>query len=391
MTFAYVEKENTARIKVIGVGGAGGNAVNNMIDSNLQGVEFIVANTDSQALEASQAHVKIQLGGTVTKGLGAGANPQIGREAAMESADAIRDALADAHMVFITEGCGGGTGTGASPVVAEICKELGALTVAVVTKPFSFEGKKRARQAEDGVTALKDIADTVITIRNDRLRTLASKKDKMVDMFKKADEVLHHSVRGISDLIMVPGLVNLDFADVKTIMSKAGMALMGIGVADGENRALEAAEKSISHPLLEECSIAGARGVLLNIASSSDLSFQEMEEASDRIHEEVGDETEIIWGTTIDDSLGDEIRITVIATGIGMESESLVDIKRGRIRDVTAADLQDMSVEKLDRPTFIRNQASAGEGSGASYRGYKGIVYDSDDLEIPTFLRNQAD
>lgn len=391
MTFAYVEKENTARIKVIGVGGAGGNAVNNMIDSNLQGVEFIVANTDSQALEASQAHVKIQLGGTVTQGLGAGANPQIGREAAMESADAIRDALADAHMVFITEGCGGGTGTGASPVVAEICKELGALTVAVVTKPFSFEGKKRARQAEDGVTALKDIADTVITIRNDRLRTLASKKDKMVDMFKKADEVLHHSVRGISDLIMVPGLVNLDFADVKTIMSKAGMALMGIGVADGENRALEAAEKSISHPLLEECSIAGARGVLLNIASSSDLSFQEMEEASDRIHEEVGDETEIIWGTTIDDSLGDEIRITVIATGIGMESESLVDIKRGRIRDVTAADLQDMSVEKLDRPTFIRNQASAGEGSGASYRGYKGIVYDSDDLEIPTFLRNQAD
>ncbi|MFP4446481.1 MAG: cell division protein FtsZ [Desulfosudaceae bacterium] len=391
MTFAYVEKENTARIKVIGVGGAGGNAVNNMIDSNLQGVEFIVANTDSQALEASQAHVKIQLGGTVTQGLGAGANPQVGREAALESADAIRDALADAHMVFITEGCGGGTGTGASPVVAEICKELGALTVAVVTKPFSFEGKKRARQAEDGVAALKDIADTVITIRNDRLRTLASKKDKMVDMFKKADEVLHHSVRGISDLIMVPGLVNLDFADVKTIMSKAGMALMGIGVSDGENRALEAAEKSISHPLLEECSIAGARGVLLNIASSSDLSFQEMEEASDRIHEEVGDETEIIWGTTIDDTLGDEIRITVIATGIGMESESLVDIKRGRVRDVTAADLQDMSVEKLDRPTFIRNQASAGEGSGASYRGYKGIVYDSDDLEIPTFLRNQAD
>ncbi|MFP4038929.1 MAG: cell division protein FtsZ [Desulfosudaceae bacterium] len=391
MTFAYVEKENTAKIKVIGVGGAGGNAINNMINSNLQGVEFIVANTDSQALEASMAHVKIQLGSNVTQGLGAGADPQIGREAAMESADAIRDALSDGHMIFITEGCGGGTGTGASPVVAEICKELGALTVAVVTKPFSFEGKKRSRQAEEGVSALKDIADTVITIRNDRLRTLASKKDKMVDMFKKADEVLHHSVRGISDLIMVPGLVNLDFADVKTIMSKAGMALMGIGVADGENRALEAAEKSISHPLLEECSIAGARGVLLNIASSSDLSFQEMEEASDRIHEEVGDETEIIWGTTIDDNLGDEIRITVIATGIGAASESLVDMKRGRIRDVTAADLKDMSVDKLDQPTFIRKQATAGEGAGSSYRGYKGIAYDNEDLEVPTFLRNQAD
>ncbi len=391
MTFSYVKKENLARIKVIGVGGAGGNAVNNMIDSNLQGVEFIVANTDSQALEVSRAHHKIQLGESITQGLGAGADPQIGRDAAQESVEAIRESLADAHMVFITEGCGGGTGTGASPVVAEICKELGVLTVAVVTKPFSFEGKKRSKQAEEGVTLLKDIADTVITIRNDRLRTLASKKDKMVDMFKKADEVLHHSVRGISDLIIMPGLVNLDFADVKTIMSKAGMALMGIGVADGENRALEAAEKSISHPLLEECSIAGARGVLLNIASSSDLSFQEMEEASDRIHEEVGDDTEIIWGTTIDDSLGDEIRITVIATGIGAESESLVDLKRGRVRDVTTEDLKELSVDRLDRPTFIRKQATSGESAGSSYRGYKGIVYDNDDLDVPTFLRNQAD
>ncbi|MEW6076408.1 MAG: cell division protein FtsZ [Thermodesulfobacteriota bacterium] len=392
MSFSYVEKEKNARIKVIGVGGAGGNAVNNMIEANLQGVEFIVANTDAQVLEASKAEVRIQLGTNITEGLGAGANPEIGRQAAMESHDVLRDALSGAHMVFITEGCGGGTGTGASPVIAQICKELGILTVAVVTKPFSFEGKKRAQQAETGVAALKGIADTVITIRNDRLRTLASKKDTVIDMFRKADEVLHHSVRGISDLIMVPGLVNLDFADVKTIMSKAGMALMGIGVASGDNRAIEAAERSISHPLLEECSIAGAKGVLLNIASSSDMSFQELEEASDRIHEEVGDETEIIWGTTIDDSLGDEIRITVIATGIGAAAaEPIVDLKRGRIRDVTAADLNTLSVSKLDQPTFIRKQASAGEGSGATYRGYKGLVIDNDDLDIPTFLRNQAD
>ena len=391
MTFSYVEREKTAKIKVIGVGGAGGNAVNNMIEANLQGVEFIVANTDAQVLESSKANVKIQIGQAITEGLGAGANPEIGRQAAMESYDAIRDALSGAHMVFITEGCGGGTGTGASPVVAEICKELGILTVAVVTKPFSFEGKKRAQQAEAGIEALKGIADTVITIRNDRLRTLATKKDRLTDMFRKADEVLHHSVRGISDLIMVPGLVNLDFADVKTIMSKAGMALMGIGVASGENRAIEAAERSISHPLLEECSISGAKGVLLNIASSSDLSFQEMEEASDRIHEEVGDDTEIIWGTTIDDNLGDEIRITVIATGIGSSADTIVDLKRGKIRDVTAADLNAWSVSKLDQPTFIRKQATAGEGSGSAYRGYKGIVYDSDDLDVPTFLRNQAD
>ncbi len=391
MTFSYVEKERTAKIKVIGVGGAGGNAVNNMIQSNLQGVEFIVANTDGQVLESSDAAIKIQIGETITEGLGAGANPEVGRQAAMESYDALRDALNGAHMAFITAGCGGGTGTGASPVIAEICKELGILTVAVVTKPFSFEGKKRAQQAEAGVAALKGIADTVITIRNDRLRALASKKDKMTDMFKKADEVLHHSVRGISDLIMVPGLINLDFADVKTIMSKAGMALMGIGVGSGENRAIEAAEKSISHPLLEDCSIAGAKGVLLNITGSSEIGFQEVEEASDRIHEEVGDDTEIIWGATIDDTLGDEIRITVIATGIGSATDSIVDIKRGRVRDVTAADLDNWSVAKLDQPTFIRKQTSAGEGSGAAYRGYKGEVLANDDLDVPTFLRNQAD
>lgn len=393
MAFSYVESEHSAKIKVIGVGGAGGNAVNNMIDANLQGVEFIVANTDAQALETAKASIKIQLGGGVTEGLGAGANPAVGREAALESVGEIREALEGAHMVFITEGCGGGTGTGASPVVAEICKELGILTVAVVTKPFSFEGKKRSRQAEEGISALKDFADTVIVIPNDRLRSIASKNAKMVDMFRKADEVLHHSVRGISDLIMVPGLVNLDFADVKTVMSKAGMALMGIGIAHGEDRAVEAAERAISHPLLEDFSVSGARGVLMNITSTSDLTFEEMTEASDRIHSEVGDETEIIWGQTIDETLGDEMRITVIATGIGTETEAeaeaVVDIKRGRIRDVTAADLEGHSA--YEQPTFKRLQEASGESSGAAYRGYKGIIYSEDDLDVPTFLRKKAD
>lgn len=393
MAFSFVESEKKARIKVIGVGGAGGNAINNMIDANLRGVEFIVANTDAQALEMSKASIKIQIGTKLTDGLGAGANPAVGREAAMENADAIRAAVEGSHMVFITEGCGGGTGTGASPVVAEICKELGILTVAVVTKPFSFEGKKRARQAEEGVAALKEIADTVITIPNDRLRSIASKNARMVDMFRKADEVLHHSVRGISDLIMVPGLVNLDFADVKTIMSKAGMALMGIGVAHGENRAVDAAERAIAHPLLEDFSIAGAKGVLINITSTSDLTFDEMTEASDRIHQEVGDDTEIIWGQTIDETLGDEMRITVIATGIGQEKEkdAVVNIKRGRIRDITPADLEAISVSSLEKPTFRRTQEASGESTGSAYRGYKGIIYSNDDLDIPTFLRKKAD
>ncbi|MBU2479895.1 MAG: cell division protein FtsZ, partial [Proteobacteria bacterium] len=281
MAFSYLENENLAKIKVIGVGGAGGNAVNNMIDAKLKGVKFIVANTDVQALEASKAEVKIQLGKNLTEGLGAGANPEKGREAALESADEIRAALADSHMVFITAGFGGGTGTGAAPIIAEICKDLGILTVAVASKPFSFEGKKREKQALEGLSKLHDITDTVITIPNDRLRGIAPKGARMVDMFIKADEILHHSVKGITDLIMMPGHVNLDFADVRTTMQKAGKALMGIGIASGENRAVEAAEKAISHPLLEDISISGAKGVLMNITSSSDLTLDEMTEACD--------------------------------------------------------------------------------------------------------------
>ncbi len=317
--FTYVDKEKSAKIKVIGVGGAGGNAINNMIASNLQGVKFIAANTDAQALEISKASVRIQLGEHITEGLGAGANPQVGRDAALENEEAIRQALADSHMVFITAGFGGGTGSGAAPVIAEISKDLGALTVAVVTRPFSFEGKKRAKVADDAIEALKKVVDTAITIPNDRLRGLASKKATLMEMFVKADEILLHSVKGITDLIMMPGVVNLDFADVRTTMSKAGLALMGIGIASGENRAVEAAEKAISHPLLEDIPIKGAKGVLMNITATSDMEFEEVAEASEFIHKEVGDDAEIFWGTSLDDSLGDEMRVTVIATGIGKE------------------------------------------------------------------------
>ena len=389
----YVDSEKSAKIKVIGVGGAGGNAINNMIESKLQGVKFIAANTDAQALEVSKASIKLQMGERLTEGLGAGANPQVGRDAARETEEAIREALGDSHMVFITAGFGGGTGTGAAPVIAEICKDMGALTVAVVTKPFSFEGRKRLRQAEEGLEALKEMADTVITIPNDRLRGLASKNAKMVEMFKKADEILLHSVKGITDLIMMPGLVNLDFADVRTTMAKAGMAIMGIGISRGENRAVEAAERAISHPLLEDVSISGAKGVLMNITCTSDLTMEEMTEASDRIYNEVGEEAEIIWGAVIDDDMEDEMRVTVIATGIGGDVEVRTGRRepglRGKIRDITPADLQ--SAVNYDEPTFIRRQQAANESAGSSYRGYQGIVIDKEDLEVPTFLRRKAD
>ncbi len=420
MTFSYLESDNSAKIKVIGVGGAGGNAVNNMIDSKLKGVTFIVANTDAQALEFSRAETKIQLGTQLTEGLGAGADPNVGREAAHENIDEIRQSLEDSHMVFITAGFGGGTGTGAAPVIAEICKDLGVLTVAVVSKPFSFEGKKREKIAMEGLEKLQGITDTVITIPNDRLRGIAPKGARMLDMFIKADEILHHSVKGITDLIMMPGLVNLDFADVRTTMRKAGMALMGIGIASGENRATEAAEKAISHPLLEDISISGAKGVLMNITSSSDLTMDEMTEASERIYKEVGDDAEIIWGQTIDDSLGDEMRITVIATGIGqddktvnarihrfetaahaarasrpampaketMESFSNRDNNtRGRVRQPTEEELANWN--EFDSPIVVKHKKAV--GSDELIHDYPSYDYDNNDLEVPTFLRRKAD
>lgn len=395
--FTYVDQEKSAKIKVIGVGGAGGNAVNNMISSNLQGVKFIAANTDSQALEISRAPVKIQMGEKLTEGLGAGANPQIGRDAALESEEALREALSDSHMVFITAGFGGGTGTGAAPVIAEICKDMGALTVAVVTKPFAFEGKKRTKLADDGLDSLKMVVDTAITIPNDRLRGLAPKNAKLMEMFLRADEILLHSVKGITDLIMMPGLVNLDFADVKTTMSKAGMAIMGIGIATGENRAVEASERAMSHPLLEDIPIAGAKGVLMNITSNSDMEFEEVAEASERIHAEVGDDADIFWGTSIDDSLGDEMRVTVLATGIGAEERqteivsNAVELQlRGKVRDITPDDLE-RDIVDYEEPTFIRQQRAVGESNGAVYRGHQGLSAEDSELDVPTFLRRKAD
>jgi cell division protein FtsZ len=389
--FTFVENEKSAKIKVIGVGGAGGNAVNNMIDARLQGAKFIAVNTDAQDLEASGAPIKIQIGEKLTEGLGAGANPEIGRQAALENIDAIRNSVADSHMVFITAGLGGGTGTGAAPVIAEACKEVGALAVAVVTKPFSFEGEKRAKQAEAGFEDLKKMVDTLIAIPNDRLRGLASRNATVLEMFRKADEVLLHAVRGITDLIIMPGLVNLDFSDIRTTMAKAGLAVMGTGIASGENRAMEAAEKAISHPLLEEVSIAGARGILMNVTCGPDLTMTEMTEASDRIHSEAGEGAEIIWGAVIDDSVRDELRVTVIGTGIGSKDNDEKDKVRfsGKVRDVTPADLT--RAEDLDEPTFIRQEKAVGESGGAHYRGYRGIILDRDDLEIPTFMRRKAD
>ena len=390
--FTYVDKEKSAKIKVIGVGGAGGNAINNMISSNLQGVKFIAANSDAQALEISKAPIRIQLGEAITEGLGAGANPLVGRDAALENEEEIRQALADSHMVFITAGFGGGTGSGAAPVIAEISKDLGALTVAVVTRPFSFEGKKRSKVAEEGIETLKKVVDTAITIPNDRLRGLASKKATLMEMFVKADEILLHSVKGITDLIMMPGVVNLDFADVRTTMSKAGMALMGIGISSGENRAVEAAEKAISHPLLEDIPINGAKGVLLNITATSDMEFEEVAEASEFIHSEVGEEAEIFWGTSVDDTLGDEMRVTVIATGIGKEPENKASGEqplRGKIRDITPEDMD--KIVDYDEPTFIRQKKAVGESSGAYYRGNSGVIIDDSELDVPTFMRRKAD
>jgi cell division protein FtsZ len=371
---------SSAKIKVIGVGGAGGNAVNTMISYNLRGVDFIAANTDAQALGASASPVRIQLGAEVTKGLGAGSDPDIGRQAAQETRDLLREHLQGADMVFITAGLGGGTGTGGSPVAAEIAKETGALTIAVVTKPFQFEGKRRSAQAEAGIAELRKTVDTLIIVPNQRLLSLAGRNISLLEAFKKADDILYHAVKGISDLIMVPGLINLDFADVKNIMSQMGFALMGTGIASGENRAVEAAQRAISSPLLEDNTIQGARGVLLNITGGPGMTLYEIHEASSLIQGEAHEEANIIFGTVVDESMADEIRITVIATGFdnpGLPVRSNV------------ATLGGMKRSNLAVPTFIRNDRAtdaytAGRNDGSEEETQA-------DLEIPTFLRRQAD
>ena len=406
MPFEFVETESAAKIKVIGVGGGGGNAINNMISSELRGVEFIVANTDAQALEMSLADTKVQLGKTLTKGLGAGAKPQVGRDAAEESVDQIKEALEGSDMVFITAGMGGGTGTGAAPVIAEISKEIGALTVAVVTRPFTFEGKRRKKLAEEGLEQLKNVVDTIITIPNDRLRSLAQEKTPIMEMFRKADEVLYYAVRGISDLIVVQGYINVDFADVRTVMAEMGMALMGTGFGTGERRAMEAVQMAIANPLLEDISISGARGILMNItASSATLSMEEVDQASSLIYEEAHEDANIIWGTVFDDSLGDEIRVTVIATGIGMEQSGVIEeiddavvtsietARQKRDEAETKAEQEHQEVPlvgiggdvKIDLPGIDR----IGKKSAKEFRGLDEL--DEDEFDIPAFLRKKAD
>ncbi|MCC6996108.1 MAG: cell division protein FtsZ [Deltaproteobacteria bacterium] len=311
----FDDSVNRAKIKVIGVGGGGGNAINTMIASRLEGVDFMAANTDCQALEANLASGKVTLGGSLTKGLGAGANPMIGRNAALEDIARLAEVLAGADMVFVTAGMGGGTGTGAAPIIAQVARECGALTVGVVTKPFAFEGKRRRKQAEEGIAALQEAVDTLITIPNQRLLSIAGNGTTMLDAFRRADEVLLNAVQGISDLITVPGLINVDFADVKTIMSNMGRALMGSGRARGENRAVEAAQQAISSPLLEDVSVDGATGILINITGGPDMTLLEVNEAAMLIQEAAHEDANIIFGSVIDANIVDELRITVIATG----------------------------------------------------------------------------
>jgi cell division protein FtsZ len=311
-----------ARIKVIGVGGGGGNAVNRMARAGFEGIEFIVANTDVQALRNNAAPVKLQIGGKLTKGLGAGADPNVGRSAALEDTEKIIQVLDGADMIFVTTGLGGGTGTGAAPVIASLASELGALTVAVVTKPFKFEGKKRLMQAERGLEALRDAVDTIITIPNERLLTIIDRSTPMLDAFITADDVLRQAIQGISDLILVPGLINLDFADVKTIMSHMGMAMMGTGVAEGEDRAVEAARRAISSPLLEGASVTGARGVIINITGGPDLSLVEVNNASTIVQEAADEDANIIFGAVVDPALTGRVKITVIATGFDSKASS---------------------------------------------------------------------
>lgn len=371
--------DSLATIKVVGVGGGGNNAVNRMIEHGLQGVEFIAVNTDAQALNLSKAEKKMQIGAKLTRGLGAGGNPENGKKAAEESREQIQEALAGADMVFVTAGMGGGTGTGAAPIIAQIARDLGALTVGVVTRPFSFEGMKRARQAASGIAAMKEAVDTLIVIPNDRLLEIVDKKTPIIEAFREADNVLRQGVQGISDLIAVPGLINLDFADVKTIMSNKGSALMGIGVASGENRAAEAAKKAISSPLLET-SIDGAKGVLMNITGGSDLSLFEVQEAADIVASASDEEVNMIFGSVINDNLKDEIIVTVIATGFNEEA------MQQKQKNATAFGTNRKPAPNTEKPKMeaVKNQHESND------QGARAINHQQEDtLDIPAFLRNR--
>jgi cell division protein FtsZ len=369
--------DQVARIKVIGVGGGGNNAVNRMIEDGVQGVEFIAVNTDAQALKLSKAEIKMQIGATLTRGLGAGANPEVGRNAVEESRKQIQEVLKGADMVFVTAGMGGGTGTGAAPAIAQISRELGALTIGVVTRPFGFEGRKRATNAAAGIDLMREAVDTLIIVPNDRLLQIVDKKTPMIQAFREADNVLRQGVQGISDLIAVPGLINLDFADVKTIMSNQGTALMGIGMAKGKDRAVEAAKKAISSPLLET-SIDGAQGVLMNITGGSNLSLYEVQEAADIVSSAADKELNMIFGSIINEDLKDEIMITVIATGF---SESELSSKKNTVspsRDITS---------RPQSQGISRREQNVQEDAAPSHDRQR--QHSEDTLDIPTFLRNR--
>jgi cell division protein FtsZ len=383
----YMDETNgfSAKLIVVGVGGGGCNALNNMVDAGIQGVEFIAVNTDVKSLSTCKAPLKIQIGTKLTEGLGAGANPEVGKKSALEDMDKIKDHLKGAHMVFITCGLGGGTGTGASPVIAEIAKEVGALTVAIATKPFAFEGKNRMMQAENGVLQLKGRVDSLITIPNQRLLSIGGRHMTIMEAFLKADEVLLNAVRSISDLIVGSGHVVVDFADVKTIMCERGMAIMGIGEAEGENRAREAAQKAISSPLLEDISIHGARGVLINVTGNIDMTLNEVSEASTLIQEQAHEEAKIIWGLVYDHNMEDSIRITVIATGfeeqVQTDEETTDTYTHGRLFD------------EQNIPSFMKKKVAI--DYKVDYKEIKtksdSVDIDDDRYDIPTFLRKQAD
>ncbi len=395
-------KNLAAKVKIIGIGGGGNNALNTMISYQLSGVDFIAANTDAQALAANMASNKLQLGEDLTKGLGAGANPEVGRKAALEDVEKIREALRGADMVFITAGLGGGTGTGGGPVIAEVARELGALTVAIVTKPFHFEGKKRMKQAEEGLANLKMTADALITIPNQRLLSISGKSMTLLEAFKKADEVLFHAAKGISDIIVGHGIINLDFADVRTVMAETGMALMGTGIASGENRSTEAAQKAISSPLLEDITIEGAKGLLINITGGENMTLSEINEATTLIQKEAHEEANVIWGMVVDKTMKEEIRVTVIATGFGNKEEK----KATQFKRAAPISFGLREQNKLDIPRFSFGNKENNRDIPAFMRKVKTnerfdelklelppdfSVEDEDRFDIPTFLRKQAD
>ena len=378
---------HNATIKVIGVGGGGSNAVEHMMDENIEGVEFICANTDAQVLRKSRAGTKLQIGENITKGLGAGADPAIGRKSAEEDRDRIQDVLSGADMIFITAGMGGGTGTGAAPVIAEIAKELGILTVAVVTKPFVFEGKKRMEVADDGIKALSQHVDSLITIPNNKLLSVLGKSISLLNAFKAANNILLGAVQGIADLITRPGLINVDFADVRTVMSEMGMAMMGTGVSTGENRAKEAAEAAVSSPLLEDIDLSGARGILVNITAGLDMSIGEFEAVGEVIKNFTAENATVVVGTVIDPQLSDELRVTIVVTGLGIKSGSGgIASKPLKLAENTKSD-GTLDYQKLDRPTVLRKQAREARAKVTTEVDDRDIEY----LDIPAFLRRQED